>query len=101
MRAQRKDQLQEQLIRINVIRISRKAILPTQLAEFAWPVGQRDRSAFIGQSLITAAVRVVKTTADKPAPRQLIIRRSIVSERLLCCRELLPIAPDKFAATNK
>src|SRR5262249_23396738 len=69
MRSEREDQLHEQLTGIDVIGIVREAVLSAQLAELAWPIGEYNGAAFIGERSIPAAVGMIKSATQEPAPR--------------------------------
>src|SRR5436309_2277850 len=101
VRSEREDQLYKQFMSIDVIAIVREAVLSAQLAELAWPIREHNRTAFVGESSIPAAVGVIVASTQKPAAPQLIIRRSIVSESFLSRGQLLAIAPDELAAADE
>src|ERR1041385_9350788 len=73
VRAQRKDQLHQELVAVSVLSILRETIFSTNLAEFAWPVSQRGGKALVGQIVELAPVRPVKPSTCKPAPAELIV----------------------------
>src|SRR5947209_14341917 len=70
-------------MRVKVLRVTRKPILATELRELAGPVRQHKRTALICQSRVKRPVRLVHTTADKPAPGKLIIARCVKTEGAL------------------
>src|SRR6266567_5781034 len=101
MCSQRKDQLHQQFVAVAALRVSAEAILSTKLAEFAGPISQRRGETFVPQIVELAPVGPVEAPATEPSPSKLVIPRRVKTETALLTRELLPLAPDEFAASNK
>src|SRR5579859_2572451 len=103
-------------MRVKVLGVTRKPILAAELRKFAGPVRQHKRPALIGQRGVKGPVRLIDSSADKPAPGKLIIARCVKSESALktspherrtynrcagCDVGLVLLPPDKLAARNK
>ena len=82
------------------------AILATDLAELAGPVGQDTRKARVGEIAVVRVAAAVEASADGPAAIEAIFGVSIHAECVLCFengggRELVAGAPEKFRAKQQ
>src|SRR5436309_16095365 len=101
---------------IKVFRVAGDSVLSTKLRELAGPVGQHQGSALVPQERIGGAAGVIEASVKKPAPRELVICRSIKTKGALKTksrigwtgnelasqqRRLVLQPPDELAARHK
>src|SRR5438309_1126289 len=80
---------------------SARRSLGTKLRELARPIGEHERAALINCEGVAAAISVVITRSDEPSAAELVVGRGIHAEGALLEWELLTLAPDELAASNK
>src|SRR5260370_29775720 len=106
VRPEYKHELEAQLVGVSSLGVTRKAVLPTDLAEFARPVGEQRREAGVGQIGLLGAPGAVKPPAHGPAAREAVLsggKETKCALRLKQAerRELIALAPDQFAARQE
>src|SRR6266571_3872512 len=106
MRPEYKQELEAQLAAVGPFGVTRKAVLPADLAEFARPVGEQRREARVGQIGLLRAPGAVKPPAHGPAAREAVLSGGKETECALRLkqaerRELIPLAPHQFAARQE
>src|SRR6266403_4663808 len=82
------------------------AILATDLAELAGPVGEDTRKTGVGEIAIVGMAAAIEATANGPAAIESIFGMSVHAEGVLRLknsgrRELIASAPEKFGAEEK
>src|SRR5258708_33746344 len=80
MRPERELYLHKQFVRINVLRVACKSVLPANLGKLAGPVGQHQGSALVIESGIEWTVGAVHARAREPAPDELVAAWSVKAE---------------------
>src|SRR5260370_36048125 len=70
VRPEYKHELEAQLVGVSSLGVTRKAVRPTDLAEFARPVGEQRRQAGVGQIGLLGAPGATKPPAHGPAARE-------------------------------
>src|SRR5262245_5773067 len=101
MRADREQELKQQFICRRAFSVLDTPILPADLAELAGPVGQQQRMAAVAQRCILSAFRPAVARACKPSPRELVVTRYVVAERVLTASGLLAAAPQHLGAAEE
>src|SRR2546423_12933975 len=99
--ADRKLELEQELIRRGSDRVVGAPILAAHLAELARPVCENRRAARIAQQRVVGAIGSVEADARKPSPRELVIRRDVEARGVLQPVQLLATAPDDFGARDE
>src|SRR5208337_212620 len=84
-----------------ISRVIGKTILSPNLAEFARPVRQDRRSAFVREVGLPRPVRPVIAAAHEPPPVKLVLSRAVHTESALLKRRLLALSPDELAAAHE
>src|ERR1700694_3872545 len=84
-----------------ISRVIRKTILSPNLTEFARPVSQDRRAAFICEVSLARAIRPVIASAHEPSPVKLVLSRRVHTEGALLKWSLLTLSPDEFAASDE
>ncbi len=101
MRAENKQKLKEQFIRVAISGVPGEAILTTDLAKLAGPVGQHGGSSAVCEGGIRSAAGTVVAATNRPPPVQAVVRSRVKTERPLDGGRLLAFAPDEFRAREK
>src|SRR5437879_4766987 len=100
MRAMRTDgklKLEQELVSRQTLAVTGAAELSANLAEFAGPIRQYDRTSRIAlQHELVRAVGAIEASADKPAARELVIARDVVSKRRRGAIGFTQPAPDEL-----
>src|SRR5438105_1087787 len=106
MRTERELHLHQQLVLLEISGVLCEPVLPANLTEFAWPIGEHGGHSVIFLKHVARAFGPVISAADKPATAKLIVSRSIHAEGTLQARQnhgrqLLALAPDQLRPSNK
>src|SRR5215468_1288217 len=111
VRAHHEKELKEYFVRIGitqslVVPKMSVAILRTDLAELAGPIGEDTGKPGVRQIGVNGVARAVKTATERPTAIQAVFRRGIQPERMLDLknvqwRKLVAIAPEKFGAEKE
>src|ERR1700716_56772 len=78
-----------------------KTILSPNLTEFARPVSQDRRAAFICEVSLARPIGPVIASAHEPSTVKLVLSRRVHTEGTLVKWRLLALAPDEFAASDE
>src|ERR1700687_1566655 len=84
-----------------ISRVIGKTILSPNLTEFARPVSQDSRAAFICKVGLARAIRPVVASAHEPSTVKLVLSRRVHTEGTLLKWRLLALAPDELAAPDE
>src|SRR5205823_1398187 len=111
VRAHHEYKLEKELIGIGVASIGSVpqmsvAILATDLAELARPVGQDTGKTTIRQARVRGAAAAIEASADRPAAVRAVLRRRVHAESVLRLEnvhrgKLVPGAPEKFGTEQE
>src|SRR6476619_951074 len=104
VRANRKQELKQELVRGDAFCVVRMPKLPAYLAELARPERQHARHAVVPQRAVHGTVRRVEAHAGEPPPGELVIRVRVVAERRLLApdgRRLIAVAPDQLGPAEE
>src|SRR5271165_3489253 len=99
--AQRKHDLHQKLMRIQITRVAGEAVLSADLGELAGPVGQHRGAALVFQVGELTASRAIEPSTHKPAAAHLIVAGGVEAKGALFGRQLLALAPDKLTASHE
>src|SRR5437588_4916079 len=96
VRANRKLELEQELVCDRTIAVHRTAILASDLAELARPIRQNERLAAVEHGSVRCSIGSIVARSGKPSPRELIIARDVVPHCFLQTAELAAAAPNHF-----
>src|SRR5207249_3183071 len=91
MRTHHEEKLKQEFVGIVVMRgrgvqQMAVAILSTDLAELAGPVGQDTRKAGVGETRVVGVAAAIKASADSPAAIETVFGVSVHAESVLCLK---------------
>src|SRR3954465_12379851 len=101
MRTDRKQELEERLVRGHTFRVLRMSVLPANLAEFAGPIGDDQRRPLIDEVCVIRTIGTIDADAAEPAARKLIIHAGIHAERRNVADVLTATTPHQLGATHE
>src|SRR5437667_12699973 len=101
VRANRKLELEQELVRDRTVAVYRMAILAPHLTELARPIRQNERLTGVEQGGVVRSVGSIVARPGKPSARELVIARDVVPHRFLLTSELVAAAPNHFGPTDE
>src|SRR5882724_5828517 len=111
MRTHHEEKLKQEFVGVVVTRVRgiqqmAVAILSTDLAELARPVGEDTRKAGVGEARVVGVAAAIEASADSPAAIEPVFGVSVHAESVLRLenvggRELVACAPEEFGAEEE
>lgn len=106
MRAENKQKLEAQFVGIEFFSIARKTVLPSDLAELAWPIRQNRGETGVAQISVLGASAAVKAAANGPPAREPVLAGRVEAKGPLCfqggeSRKLIAVAPNQLGARQE
>src|SRR4051812_2488002 len=99
VRADREIELEQQLVGDDAFRVVGASHLTADLAELTRPVREKQGPAVVVQRAIRHAPGMVEARARIPAPRELILAKAVVAERVRASAQgQILTAPDELRA---
>src|SRR5438132_11589580 len=101
MRADRKLELEQELVGYFADCVLRPAVLPAYLAELPRPVRENHRLTRVEERCVVGPIGPVVPRAGEPPARELVIAREIEAHRLLQAVELIAMAPNQLGPADE
>src|SRR5215204_6345741 len=101
MRANRKQELKEDLVGLDPLGVIDTAILPAHLTELTRPECQQRRRSLIFQTGVDRALAPVVSRPGEPAPGELIVTGHVHPERGVDAGLLLAAAPEQLGPAEE
>src|SRR4051794_14259936 len=96
----REQELEQHLVRRDPFGVLRVAVLTTDLAELARPVGQDERASLVDQARVVCPIGVVVTDAREPSLSELVFAARIHAEGGYVAGRFAAAAPDQLGAAE-